>query len=237
MTKLTEIKFINTEEKWFDVQNRWKIFHWNFMYFSVYNLRMLWYNSTIKQNMKRKDVEPMHSAIGSRKDFSNLDEDQLLAEYKACLEGILDHEQVMKLDLHTQHCNTSRLQHSINVSYYSFLICRMFGWDYRSAARAGLLHDLYFYDWRVTKYLRSGHASWHPRVALDNAKRITELNKVEIDAIEKHMWPCTPVPPRYIESYVITFVDKTCAVVEFAERKCAMIAERLTQKFRRSYAS
>lgn len=187
--------------------------------------------------MKRKDVEPMHSAIGSRKDFSNLDEDQLLAEYKACLEGILDHEQVMKLDLHTQHCNTSRLQHSVNVSYYSFLICRMFGWDYRSAARAGLLHDLYFYDWRVTKYLRSGHASWHPRVALDNARKITELNKVEIDAIEKHMWPCTPVPPRYIESYVITFVDKTCAVCEFAERKYAQIAESLMQKFRRSYAS
>ena len=62
----------------------------------------------------------MHSAIGSRKDFNNLDEDQLLAEYKVCLEGLLEHEQVLKLDLHTQHCNTSRLQHSINVSYYSF---------------------------------------------------------------------------------------------------------------------
>ena len=207
------------------------------MYLFLYNLRKLCYNNTIKQNMKRKDVEPMHSAIGSRKDFSNLDEDQLLAEYKECLEGILDHEQVMKLDLHTQHCNTSRLQHSINVSYYSFLICRMFGWDYRSAARAGLLHDLYFYDWRVTKYLRSGHASWHPRVALDNARKITELNKVEIDAIEKHMWPCTPVPPRYIESYVITFVDKACAVCEFAERKYAQMAQTLTQMFRRSYAS
>ena len=30
----------------------------------------------------------MHSAIGSRKDFNNLDEDQLLAEYKVCLEGL-----------------------------------------------------------------------------------------------------------------------------------------------------
>ena len=91
----------------------------------------------------------MHSAIGSRKDFSNLDEDQLLAEYKECIGDILYNEQVQKLDLHTQHCNTSRLQHSINVSYYSFLICYKMGWDYRSAARAGLLHDLYFYDWRV----------------------------------------------------------------------------------------
>lgn len=137
----------------------------------------------------------MHSAIGSRKDFNNLDEDQLLAEYKVCLEGLLEHEQVLKLDLHTQHCNTSRLQHSINVSYYSFLICYKMGWDYHSAARAGLLHDLYFYDWRVKKYIRSSHSSWHPRIALLNAQKITKLNKVEMDAIRKHMWPCTLIPP------------------------------------------
>lgn len=166
----------------------------------------------------------MHRAIGSRKDFSKPEEDQLLAEYKECIADILYSEQVQKLDLHTQHCNTSRLQHSINVSYYSFLICRKMGWDYRSAARAGLLHDLYFYNWRTTKYLRSGHASWHPRVALDNAKRLTELNNVEIDAIKKHMWPCTPVPPRYIESYAVTFADKICATMEFAERIYAQIS-------------
>ncbi len=161
----------------------------------------------------------MHKAIGSRKDFSRLDEDQLLAEYKECVGEILENEQVQKLDRHMQHCNTSRLQHSINVSYYSFLICRRMDWDYRSAARAGLLHDLYFYDWRTKKYIRSGHASWHPRVALDNASRITELNNVEKDAIRKHMWPCTLVPPRYIESYVVTFVDKICALCEMTERK------------------
>jgi len=33
------------------------------------------------------------------------------------------------------------------------------------------------------------------------------------------MWPCTLTPPRYIESYVVTFVDKVCAVCEVAERK------------------
>ena len=61
------------------------------------------------------------------------------------------------------------------------------GWDYRSAARAGLLHDLFFYDWRTKKAIRSNHAAWHPWVAYDNAKKITELNKVETDAILKHM--------------------------------------------------
>lgn len=179
----------------------------------------------------------MHSAIGSRKDFNNLDEDQLLAEYKVCLEGLLEHEQVLKLDLHTQHCNTSRLQHSINVSYYSFLICYKMGWDYHSAARAGLLHDLYFYDWRVKKYIRSSHSSWHPRIALLNAQKITKLNKVEMDAIRKHMWPCTLIPPRYIESYVVTFVDKICAVCEFAERSCAEAAKKVVRRFRRGFVS
>lgn len=171
----------------------------------------------------------MHKAIGSRKDFDNIEEDQLLTEYKACVEEILYHEMVQKLDLHSQHCETSRLQHSMNVSYYSFLVCRKMGWDYRSAARAGLLHDLYFYDWRTKKYIRSGHASWHPRVALDNASKITKLNQVEEDAIKKHMWPCTLVPPRYKESYVVTFVDKICAVCEMTERKYVKV-------FKKSYA-
>lgn len=168
----------------------------------------------------------MHKAIGSRKDFSRPDEDSLLAEYKACVEDLLAHDMVQKMDNHVQHCDTSRLQHSINVSYYSFLICYRMGWDYRSAARAGLLHDLFFYDWRTKKAIRSNHAAWHPRVAYDNAKKITELNKVETDAILKHKWPCTPVPPRYVESYVLTFVDKISAIFEVAEKKSAKVFRR-----------
>ena len=118
----------------------------------------------------------------------------------SCAWDLMDEKKVQKLDEHVQHCNTSRLQHSINVSYYSFLICRFMGWDYRSAARAGLLHDMFYYDWRVTKGNRTNHAAWHPRVAYDNARKITTLNKIEKDAILKHMWPCTLIPPKYKES-------------------------------------
>lgn len=161
----------------------------------------------------------MHNAIGSKKDFSNMTEDELLAEYRECVKDVIDHDMVLKLDQYVQHCNTTRLQHSINVSYYSFLVCYKMGWDYRSAARAGLLHDLFFYDWRTKTGLRSNHASWHPRVAVDNAEKITTLNKVEKDAILRHMWPCTLLPPRYIESYVVTCVDKVSALCEVVERK------------------
>ena len=89
-----------------------------------------------------------------------------------------------------------------------------------------MLHDLFFYDWRTKKSLRTNHAAWHPRVAYDNAKKITELNKVEKDAILKHMWPCTLVPPRYVESYVLTCVDKVSAVMEVVEKKFAKRAKR-----------
>lgn len=160
----------------------------------------------------------MQKAIGSKVNLKNMD-DMLAVEYMSCVWDLMDEKKIQKLDEHVQHCNTSRLQHSINVSYYSFLICRFMGWDYRSAARAGLLHDMFYYDWRVTKGNRTNHASWHPRVAYDNARKITELNKIEKDAILKHMWPCTLVPPKYKESYVLTFVDKTCAVMEVAGQK------------------
>ena len=160
----------------------------------------------------------MHRAIGSRRDFSRLSEDFLLAEFEKCVEDIVNHELIQKMDKHMQHCNTTRLQHSINVSYHSFCVCYYMGWDYRSAARAGLMHDLFFYDWRTKKSMRTHHASWHPRIALDNARKITMLNKIEEDAIIKHMWPCTWMPPRYVESYVVTFVDKVCAICEMVER-------------------
>ena len=155
----------------------------------------------------------MERAIGSSVSLVDL-ECSLAIEYNDCISDIYYDQKVQRLDDFEQHCHTSRLQHSLNVSYYSFLICRFFNWDYRSAARAGILHDLYFYDWRKPSALRGNHAAWHPRVALDNAKKITELNEIEEDAIIKHMWPCTLVPPKYKESYVVTFVDKTCAVFE-----------------------
>jgi uncharacterized protein len=130
---------------------------------------------------------------------------------------LINNEMVKKLDNFTQHHGTSRLQHSVNVAYYSFLICRNLNLDYKSAARAGILHDLFLYDWRDEKQPEGNHAVAHPIVALRNAKGITSLNNVEEDAIIKHMWPITLAFPRHMESYIITFVDKYCACAEFID--------------------
>lgn len=160
----------------------------------------------------------MQKAIFSNRSFIIPAEDFLVAAFQECIGDLIYNERVQKMDAYTQHLQTSRLQHSINVAYYAFRLCHLLGWDYRGAARAGLLHDLYFYDWRTDTHRKSSHASWHPRVALDNAKKITSLSKAEEDAILKHMWPCTPIPPKYRISYAVTFADKVCAVFEFAER-------------------
>ena len=113
----------------------------------------------------------MRSAIGSK--INLISSDELAKIYMECVFDIFENEKVKKLDRCEQHNHTSRLQHSINVSYYSFLICHKFGWDYRSAARAGLLHDLFFYDWRIKKALRSIH-----ELRLTTQKKFVKLIKL-----------------------------------------------------------
>ena len=44
---------------------------------------------------------------------------------------------------------------------------------------AGLLHDLFYYDWRTTKFDEGSHAYVHPRIACENALKLTELSDLE----------------------------------------------------------
>lgn len=158
----------------------------------------------------------MEKAIGSKVKLNSYDSFYAI-EFKDCVEDLLELDEVKKLDEFSQHCNTSRLQHSINVSYYSYLISKVLHFDYRSAARAGLLHDLFWYDWRTEKQ-EEMHAFYHPKEALKNAKKVTALNKKEEDAIKKHMWPLCAGVPRYKESYIVTLADKYCATIEIADQ-------------------
>jgi uncharacterized protein len=154
-------------------------------------------------------------------------------EYVALIEDLLDREEVKKLKEYTQHHFTTRLEHSISVSYLSYRIAKKYGLDTRSTARAGLLHDLFYYDWRTTKFDEGTHAYVHPRMACENAKKITELNPLECDIIIKHMWLATVALPRYKESYIVTFVDKYCAVKEVAVPLSGKVNNRLKNMWAR----
>jgi uncharacterized protein len=138
-------------------------------------------------------------------------------EYKSCIKDLTQHESIYSMDDFAHHKKTTRLEHSLHVSYRSYLACRKLGLDYRSAARGGLLHDFYFYNSHVTRPDNGRHCFCHPTIALENAVQLFDLNRVEKDIIVKHMWPVTVKPPKYKESFVVTLVDKYCASVEFAQ--------------------
>lgn len=136
-------------------------------------------------------------------------------EYIEIISELLKNEKVLKMKQYRQHHNISCFDHCLFVSYNTYLICKKYRLDYISAARAGLLHDLFLYDWRKRENGRKGlHAFTHPKEALRQALTITELNDKEQDIIKNHMWPVTPKFPRYKETYIITLVDKYSAVAE-----------------------
>ena len=136
-------------------------------------------------------------------------------EYMNIVKDIISNEMVQKMKLYRQHYNVSCFDHCLFVSYNMYLICKKHNLDYESGARAGLVHDLFLYDWRKRQDGRKGlHAYTHPKTAYENAKKIFDLNEIEKDIILKHMWPVTISLPKYKESFLITYVDKYFAYAE-----------------------
>lgn len=155
-------------------------------------------------------------------------------EFENIISDLISNSTVQEMDKYRQHYNTSCLEHCYNVAYYNYKICKKLGLDYVSATRAGMLHDLFLYDWRKPQPGRKRlHAFHHPRIALTNAKKIFELNKKEEDIILKHMWPLTIILPKYKESYIITISDKLCALQETGKHYHNMLTSK--NSFRYAY--
>ena len=117
-------------------------------------------------------------------------------EYISYVSDLLEKEEVQRLGEFVQHFHSTRLDHSISVSYYSYKVAKKWQGDARATARAGLLHDLFYYDWRTTKFDEGSHAYMHPRIAAKNAEKITTLSDLERDIIVKHMWGATIAFPK-----------------------------------------
>lgn len=135
-------------------------------------------------------------------------------EYLACVDDLLFHPLVQSMNQYRHHHSTSCWDHSLHVSYTSYVLSKALGWDYKSAARGGLLHDLFLYDWRTTTLDEGRHGFVHPRIALDNASTVSTVNDLEKDIILKHMFPLTWRPPVFKESLLVCMVDKYCALTE-----------------------
>ena len=150
-------------------------------------------------------------------------------EFYSIIEDLIQNDTVQKMKNYKQHYNTSTFEHCLNVAYLNYKICKKLKLDYKSAARAGMLHDLFLYNWRDSRKklnLESYHAFIHPKIALENASKLFDLNEKEQDIILKHMWPVTLTFPKYKESYIITLTDKYSTLKESFE----FYADFLTRK-------
>ena len=98
--------------------------------------------------------------------------DDISAEYLGLVQGILDNSEFKKLQRYTQHYQTTRFMHSLNVSYISWLLAKRFGMDASAAARAGLLHDFCVYDFRDKLPEGEIQAFYHPKVAAETSSQL-----------------------------------------------------------------
>ena len=80
----------------------------------------------------------MIKAIGSK---SYVEKNVKTQEFYIIIKDILVHEKVNQMREFEHHMSVTCFQHSLNVAYCNYRICKAFNLDYISAARAGLLHD------------------------------------------------------------------------------------------------
>lgn len=137
-------------------------------------------------------------------------------EFYEYIKDVVHHPVVLEMKNYHHHCGTTCYQHCLNVAYYNYRICKFFHLDAKSAARAGMLHDLFLYDWH-NHWKKTGdpvHAMTHPHTAYRNARKYFKLNSLEKEMILKHMFPVTPIPPMHKETWIITLTDKYCGTCE-----------------------
>ncbi len=139
------------------------------------------------------------------------------SDYMDHVRDVLRSPSIQRLEDFDQHMGTTRLRHSFNVSYKSYVLAKKLGWDSRAVARAGLMHDMFYYNFRDTDYTAREHCRIHPQIALENARSNFELSGKESDIIRSHMWLTAKPRPGCKESYLVTMVDKYCAAQEFCK--------------------
>ena len=124
---------------------------------------------------------------------------------------------VLRMKRFPHHGTTNCYTHCLHVAYLNYKLCKIFHLDYKAATRAGMLHDLFLYDWH-THAAETGerfHGLTHPAAALKNAHRYFTLNPTEKDVILNHMWPVTPMKiPHTKEGWIIVLTDKYCGLLE-----------------------
>ena len=75
------------------------------------------------------------------------------------------------------------------------------------------MHDFYYNPWQESsekKPFFQQHGFVHAKEALENSKKVFPdlMNPVIENSILRHMFPLNIIPPKYRESWLVTFADK-----------------------------
>ncbi|MCI8293212.1 MAG: phosphohydrolase [Hespellia sp.] len=146
---------------------------------------------------------------------------QLYRDFYHCIHDLAVHPAVLQMKQYPHHGSTTCYRHCLNMAFYSYLWCRFLHFNARSAARAGMIHDLFLYDWHTHAALTGErfHGLTHPKTAFRNAQKYFTLNKIEKDIILNHMWPVTLLSvPSTKEGWIASFADKYCGAWETMRR-------------------
>ena len=141
-------------------------------------------------------------------------------EYLFLINNIMSNEEFKKMS-NIKHHNTTRMDHSIKVSYYSYKIAKTLRLDYKDVARGGLLHDFYTDKISECNKIRDKiklFSIQHPMDAVNNSLKYFNLSEKEINIIKAHMFPVDYKIPKYAESWIVSFVDKVLSLGEFSKK-------------------
>lgn len=135
-------------------------------------------------------------------------------EFLEIVAPILRNREFLKLGRYVQHLKTSRLEHSINVSYIAWKMAKHLECDARLAAVAGILHDFCVYDFRDKIPKGEVHqAFYHPKAAAWTSEEQFGVEESVRNIILTHMFPLGPLPQSK-EAWVVSCADKICASLE-----------------------
>jgi len=171
-------------------------------------------------------------------DLGSINKCTYFNEWYRIVEPILLHEEFQKRKLFLHH-EASVWDHSIEVSFKSFLVAKFYKLNVYDATIAGLLHDFYPQAWQYSeelyhldpsylkryfkkrKHLSELHGFVHGKEAAKNAlKYFPDLvNERILDSIKYHMFPLTLIAPHSMEGWLVSCMDKKVSISVFKDIK------------------
>ncbi len=132
-------------------------------------------------------------------------------EFYDIIHPIICNQEFLKLK-DIRHHGITRYDHCMRVAYFTYLVTKMLGLRYQEATEAAMLHD--FFTDEVVEENGISRLRKHPNYAVINAKKYFHLSDMQEDIIRTHMFPVTFTPPRYLESWIVDFIDDLAALYE-----------------------